>query len=398
MSSPSEHASFSPSAADRWLVCPAAVPLERIVRAASDQVDDSTPYTRVGVWAHGLGEKWIRQGITPLESDAEFIATGSEEPIDEFIAAAEVYAEDVMNRAAELDVGTSAMQGGADLLVEERITVVGKDCWGTADAALAQAFGVLEIIDFKSGSRHVVDPENNVQLMTYAAGLLAKYKKAGIEIDSVRLTIVQPRAEGHAPVRSWDTEPEWIERHLKRVKKAIKASALTGAERNGVPGEHCRWCKGQSICPAKRTQALACLDSLPAGDGAPAPLVERVASISPPALAEIWRKADRIRAFLDAVDAQCLIAPPPGLKVVTGAPGKAVWNKDDLMVEAGLVALGIEPHRKMLITIGDARAAAGKANLEKVNALTVKAPGKPTVVEESDPRPAIGASAVAALT
>ena len=65
--------------------------------------------------------------------------------------------------------------------------------FGTCDCLLI-GDGILHIIDFKYGQGVPVNPEHNPQLMYYALGAYALFD--GIdEVDTVRLSIVQPRMQ-----------------------------------------------------------------------------------------------------------------------------------------------------------------------------------------------------------
>lgn len=401
-----DHAPFSPSASERWIACEAAVPLEAICRAAG-QVDEAGPAAECGTLAHEeaeiakrAGRQHITAGHVRPTTLARWIELG-EDP-DSYIAAVNEYLGFLAR--VEARIGSEAMQlgfakGGADTGIEARVQVQGKDCWGSIDFFAIVALEYLLVVDFKAGAGHIVDPTENAQMMTYAIGLLEKYGWSSVA--TVELAIVQPRGRQSPEdptIRVWQTTPARIKEHQKAVKAAIKRAKSTGASERGTPGDHCRWCKGQAICKAKRQQALAVLDDLPPATADDQPLADRIASASPAILATILRKRESIIEFLDSVYAHALQNPPPGFKVVEGQ-SRAKWVDDEIHVAAKLIQGGMaDPFRRTLMTITDCKKAIGAKPfeaLDKQHGLTVKPPGKPTLVPVDDPRPAIGAGRAA---
>ena len=68
---PNEHARLSPSAAERWLSCPASVRvIESLPRERSDTV-----YTREGTAAHALGELEARRAFDLYDRPTSYSRT-----------------------------------------------------------------------------------------------------------------------------------------------------------------------------------------------------------------------------------------------------------------------------------------------------------------------------------
>jgi len=67
-----------------------------------------------------------------------------------------------------------------------------------------------------------------------------------LEIDTVTLTIVQPRAPGPA-VKSWTVPVSEVTYHMEQVFEAIALSKLETTP--GAWGDHCRWCPARITCP-----------------------------------------------------------------------------------------------------------------------------------------------------
>lgn len=393
-----EHAPFAPSSAEIWLNCPAAVPLTELCEAAG-MVDPAGAYAEAGTLGHEVAEIHLKRGVYTVYMDLVPQATIDrwdqlgEDPAS-YLAAVDVYLQHVLSLRQEIGEGVIAAgyaKAGADALLESRVQVHGKEVWGSIDYAIAEFLGTLHVIDLKLGSGKLVSPVENQQLLTYAVGLLAKYPAC----EEVTLHIVQPRVPisrgAGSPTSSWTTTPEEVKAHLKRIKKAVKAARATGSADQAVLGDHCRWCKGKALCKAQRGAALAVLDgpvlepvveALPTGFPA---TQAALSTVSPTALSEVLDTADRVREFLDAVEAYCLSNPPPGWKVVEGQ-SRRKWIGDEAKVAEALAERGADPWRQQLITIGAAEKAIGKGNLPEW--VVEKPPGAPKLVREDDPRPA----------
>lgn len=89
-----------------------------------------------------------------------------------------------------------------------------KNMFGTSDFIL-EAFidGVLHIVDFKYGAGIAVDPDDNSQLMYYAAAYAGEHLPM---YDKVALHIVQPRAfHSGGECRAWYTTGQYIYDYFK---------------------------------------------------------------------------------------------------------------------------------------------------------------------------------------
>ena len=83
----------------------------------------------------------------------------------------------------------------AVVLVEQRLDFSNyvKDGFGTGDLVIV-ADDVIQVIDFKYGKGVAVSAEHNPQMMLYGLGALGLFD-AIYDIDTVRMTIYQPRLE-----------------------------------------------------------------------------------------------------------------------------------------------------------------------------------------------------------
>ena len=169
---PSEHALLSPSAAERWLACPASVRLSNEVLGYSDSV-----YAREGTLAHTRAEIEARYllGLCDEDKYDHMVAQwwrDSEEELtleqqEEIEKHAQAYADLLWHKRNDMGPHTK-------VFLEERVYPGIPDCFGTGDAILVSPTEV-EIVDFKYGAGVHVDVEDNTQLKLYGLGALEGY-------------------------------------------------------------------------------------------------------------------------------------------------------------------------------------------------------------------------------
>lgn len=228
-----DHSRLSPSAASRWLRCPGSVGMRQ-------QPARDTRYTTEGTLAHFYCQELLiaAGGVSAPVSDDErrqMAALEAEFDTAEMRRHAARYRDYVTHRRRVL----SADRGEARLWVELRLSMDewAPGCFGTSDAVIA-APGVIEIVDYKYGIGHRVEPYRNPQLMLYALGALAHL---GDDYDAERvvMTIVQPRLDhlDSAAMSAADLL-DWGERTVRPA--ATEALRPDGGQLQ--PGDWCRWC------------------------------------------------------------------------------------------------------------------------------------------------------------
>lgn len=225
-----DHARFSPSSSDRIMACPASVKLSE---AAPPERESA--YASEGTTAHGLAELWLLSGAVP-----EALNMAGREEMREAVR----HFVDYCNRLRR--------QPYAIYGVERRVRY-NEEQWGTVDFICSYqnpvtGERVLEVVDFKYGAGVPVSPENNKQLLTYAAYAIEDgtlQVNWGYHAGGVRLTIVQPRTAGD-PINSWLTEERTVSRHLRELCEAVAAAKADNAPAKA--GDHCRWCRAKMTC------------------------------------------------------------------------------------------------------------------------------------------------------
>ena len=286
-------------------------------------------------------------------------------------------------------VRTLAHEINGTIFVERRVRFdeYVEDGFGTADTLiLAEDVNVLVDLKYGRGVRVLAQDEHgpNPQLMLYAVGARQEYAMLGLA-PKWRLIIHQPRlgAVSHVDVTDAD-----LTAFAERARLAADETKRPDARL--VPGDHCKFCLARGTCRARAEKALA---DAQAEFGPPAVkpdhlTLERVAEILPRIDAiESWC-ADLKSAALQAALAGRDV---PGFKVVRGRSQRR-WA-DEGTAAAALVAAGVSEDaiwNRKLVGIGDAeKLLGGKKAADPILAtITMKPPGAPALVPETDPRPA----------
>jgi len=104
----------------------------------------------------------------------------------------------------------------------------------------------LQIIDYKHGLGVLVSAEENPQMQCYALGALELFDDI-YDIDSVRMTIYQPRRDN---VSTYEISKDELYRWADEVLKPTADLAFAG-DGNFLCGEWCGFCKAKHDCRAR---------------------------------------------------------------------------------------------------------------------------------------------------
>ena len=377
---PDEHARLSPSAASRWISCPASVRLLEGLEQAP-----SSPYAAEGTKAHALAElsgRLLFQGLPPETYHRQYLQWEAMDPILSSYDLAEMK----HHVAGWLNLLKSRVEQHpqTQVLLEQRVQTGLPQCWGTADAILV-APGYLEILDLKYGSGVYVEAVENPQLMLYGVGALDYCDVMG-EVDEVSMTIYQPRA-GDGKPRTY-TMPAADLRAWRDGLTGTAHEALHSQQPSFGPSDKaCRWCPVAGNCRARTEKMLAedfgtAPDLL--SDEELSQLLHRLPDI------ERWCNATRDYALTRAYYGGVAI---DGWKVVRGK-GRRTFVDDALAIQR-LIDEGYKPEQVARFTtrpLGDLEHLPGmsaKRLQEVLGNLLVKSPGNPALVPEDDKREAI---------
>lgn len=376
---PGQHALLSPSAAHRWMNCAAAPRLEATVE------DKGSTYAEEGALAHAYCAKHLKEflGLPTKIEEAEIAQlfdkyhTGE---MDEYTDTYKVIVLEKFNAAR-------AKTPDAQLLVEVRLdfTKYMPEAFGTADAVII-ADGCLEIIDFKYGKGVKVSAYENPQMKIYALGA---YEAFSFEynISRVKMTIVQPRIDNLSEFELSTTDLlKWATYDL--MPKAKEAFSGKGKQQ---PGEWCQFCKVKCQCKAL---AATCVKTATAH---PDPLLvskEDMESIILPQIATIKTWLAGIEEF--ALQQALSGVEYSGYKIVAGRSVRKITDPEAVMSLLADNGFARESYTKPteLRSIGDLEKLIGKKRFAELCADHIDKPqGKPTLVPDSDKRPAFNAAA-----
>ncbi len=360
------HAILSASSSHRWLHCLPSARLELEFDNTSGTAAEE------GSAAHALSEHKLKKALH-IRSKRPI----SDYDSDEMEECTDAYVDFVMEQV-EL---AKQICNDPIVLIEQRLdfSCYVPDGFGTGDCLIISD-DRLHIVDFKYGMGVLVDAVDNPQMKLYALGALEIYDSL-YDINEVSMTIFQPRREN---VSTWTVTVEelkvWAEEELK--PKAVKAYNGEGEYK---PGEWCTFCKAAVRCRARAEEKL----KLAQTEFKMPPLltdneIEEILFILP----DLTKWANEITAY--ATDAAVNHGKEwNGFKVVEGRSVRKYKDEDAIAEKA--VASGFKDiYRKSLIPMTEMQKLMGKTKFEEIlGSLIYKPPGKPTLVPNSDKRPAM---------
>lgn len=361
-----KHAVLSASSSERWLNCPPSA------RLCENYPDRSSDYAAEGTDAHTLCEFRLKQALgLPAKNPIEDLGWYNEE-MEECAAAYSAYVMELVE---------AAKQSGSTptVLIEQRVDFSHwvESGFGTADCIVI-ANRVLYIVDYKHGQGVEVSAIDNSQMKLYALGALEIVDYI-YDIDEIQMTIFQPRKSNVSIFRISRTSLlEWADTELTQ-----KAQLAFVGKGEFCCGEWCRFCKAKAECRerANANLALAQLEfQLPA-------------LLDDEEIAEILSKLDALVSWATDVKEYALQQAISGKawtgwKLVEGRSNRRYTNENAVI--AAVLQAGYDPYEKKILGITAMQKALGKSRFEELLSPYIEKPqGKPTLVPESDKRPAM---------
>ena len=375
-----QHSVLSPSSAHRWMRCPGSIAAE------SGMPDNGNKYSAEGTAAHGLASKCLE-----LDADARAVI-GDTITVDgfDFIVTAEMahHVNDYCKLVREY------AQGG-QLLVERRVNfseAIGvPDSTGTSDAIVIHP-DRLTVIDLKYGMGVKVDATENEQLQLYALGALHDYSVLG-DFQEIVMVVHQPRLNH---VSEWSIPAAKLEAFRENARLAA-IEALDNREPRLNPGEkQCRFCKAKATCPALRAE----ISDTVGGIASPSDFAD-LAVAEEDDLSQAMTRVELVEQWCKAIRAEVerrLLAGQPvaGFKLVEGRRGNRAWS-DEAEVEKLFKSFRFKKEEmydfKLISpTKAEKLLKTNPGRWEKINALTSRGDGKPSVAPATDRRPALAVS------
>lgn len=375
---PVKHALLGASSAARWIACPPSA------RTTENLPDEESEYAAEGTRAHEVCEVALRRNLKNWEQGRALMevvpggALGKDETSSEIIRAANQYIDFIHEQWAlfphkpsvfieqEVDVGQWVPEG-----------------FGTCDCLMI-GDGILHIVDFKYGKGIPVSPVRNPQLMYYALGAYALFD--GIEeIDTVRMSIVQPRIQEEP--ETWELSLADLLTWAREVLTPAAQMAWKG-EGEFCPGPHCKdhFCKAYPNCRAWQDKygPLAGFEPLP-----------QPAALTDEELGDWLRKVQGLAQYARDLEdyAQTALLEGrslPGWKLVAGRSTRKWVDQDAAfkqMEADGTNEAMLYTRTPISLTVAE-KMIGKKKFAETMSAFITKAPGAPKLAQDSDPRPA----------
>ena len=361
-----KHAVLSASSSERWLNCP---PSARLCEAYEDKGSD---YAAEGTDAHTLCEYRLKQALgIPAEDPIENLSWYNEE-MEECAAGYAAYVVELLETAKQTCSDPVVM-------IEQRVDFSRwvQEGFGTADCILI-ADGVLNIVDYKHGKGVEVSAEGNTQLSLYSLGALEIFD--GIyDIDRVCVHIFQPRKSNVVSSMMDKADLyQWADTELTE-----KAQLAYEGQGSFSCGEWCRFCKAKAECRerAEANLALARYE------------FQSPALLDDEEIADILGKVDALTAWASDVKEYALQQAISGKewtgwKLVEGRSNRKYTS--EATVATTVEGAGFDPYERKVLGVTAMQKMLGKTRFEELLAPYIEKPqGKPTLVPESDKRPAM---------
>lgn len=355
--------------------------------------EKDTAYTREGTIAHAMAEAMLLHLLSneaeALPDYADFMLSAevrimhqindcNDENLDWREMAETVY-ENYCRPVYEAYLGAQLEDPDATLMIEARLKLTEfiPEGFGSSDAVLIYG-DTMEVFDLKYGKGVKVEAEKNPQMMCYALGAYCGPGEL-YDIAYVRMTIIQPRLRHES---SWAmTAPDLLNWAYNTLRPAAEL-AFKG-EGKQMPGDHCRFCKVAAKCKALADYTLG-ITKDPTEPGL----------MSLDEIAQLLPHFSTIKSWINSVEEFALEAALegdtiPGYKVVEGRSVRKLSNVAE--ARARLDKAGIIPECYLkpaeLKTITDLEKTMTKKGFNAIlGDLVIKPEGKPTLVEEADPR------------
>ena len=358
-----DHAILSPSASNIWLRC------TRAPRMCETIPDQQTDYARQGTQAHTLCQYKLEKALGYEVKDPRAELDLLDEEME---SCSDDYVQFVMQLLTDMRQTCS----DPVILIEQRLDFSEwvTEGFGYGDCILV-ADGAMHVIDFKYGEGVLVDARDNSQMMCYALGAINLLDNL-YDISSVSMTIFQPRREN---VSTWTQDKFELFGWADSVLKPAADLAYKG-EGTFCAGEHCRFCRARATCRARAEYNLelarydfAMPDTLE--DDEISAILSKIDSLTS------WAADIREYALTQALSGKHF----EGFKVVNGRSVRKYTSETD--VAKAVSDAGFDPFERSILGITAMTKLLGKRRFEEIlGQFVIKAPGKPTLVPESDKR------------
>lgn len=371
MGSPTDHAILSPSSAKRWMACTPSARFEQ------EFENTTSVFAEEGTLVHQIAEVMLKERLGKLpKSDWLQLVRIDERCTPEMMTHCEQYADYCMSKvSADSFVDVETRLDMTDWVPEG---------FGTGDFMVyTRSLRLLEFTDLKYGKGVPVSAVDNPQLKIYALGAYAWYLWVygeDVAIDTIKMNIYQPRLGDPS---EWEISLidllKWAEEKLKPA-----AELAFKGEGDYVIGDHCKFCRAKVRCTALAEYNLDLFKH---------ELAERE-MLSDADLVDIFKRGNLLVDWLNDIkefmNSEAMKGKKfEGLKLVEGRSTRIFASEietETKLLKAGFKAEVIYTPQELLGVTKLKTAIGAKAFKELVEPDLRKPPGKPTLVNEDDPR------------
>ena len=366
-----KHAYLSASASHRWLACPPSAKL------CANILDQASEYAQQGTDCHELCAYLVEKALGKDVIDPT-------ENLTYYDAEMQNCAEEYRNYVLEQIEAAKEFCKDPRVMIEQRLDFSRwvENGFGTGDCVIV-ADEILQIIDYKHGLGILVSAGDdkhggNSQMMCYALGALEVFGDI-YDINQIKMTIFQPR---RVNISTYTISKEDLLKWADEVLAPTAQLAYVGKGEFNA-GDHCTFCKVKATCRkrAEYNLELAKYD------------FEMPATLDDTEIAAVLEKVDEMISWGNDIKDYALQQAQSGVhfegrKIVEGR-SKRKYTDENAVADTVKDA-GFDPYEKKLLGITAMSTLLGKKNFEELlGGLIYKPPGKPTLVPESDKRPAM---------
>lgn len=212
-------------------------------------------------WQKCPGSVRLSRGLPPTSNAAADAGTRAHELCAHILQKKKTFEEILV----DLDLDPAAILSYVTIIELERSTAnyfwieeefrfpeLHQGFFGTSDAVGYWAQEkLLRVYDFKYGSGHFVEVEENVQLLYYALGAVSKF--SWLEIENVEVAIIQPRCARKGKIdHRWKFKFDALIDFALEFKRAAKRTEDPNAP--VVEGPYCYFCPAVTFCPAQHSK------------------------------------------------------------------------------------------------------------------------------------------------
>lgn len=358
-----------PSAASRWLACPASAILSKDIPPTP-----SGDAAMAGTAIHALAESCYLFGADPMESvgkevEGVLLAAWHCQMAQEHINEIKRIEEQVGHHGVRVEQAVTYCDT-SDVLVKGTADVIGVDR------------ETLIVADLKTGSGYV--DEDNEQMKIYALGAL---ETMGIDwVKNVELRVIQPR---HGAMRKHMMTIKELRQWEKTVLQPAINAAINPMQKPQPSEKACQYCPAKLICPAQQ-EAFAVIEAQPNVTAMTKEDIKAVmVSLSDEQIGDLLTRAPIVEAFIESLRKHALERMKDGgsLPGWQLAPKRAMRKWADVSkAKEALLEAGCDLEELFItefITPSAADKLLGKEHRELIENLTVKESSGVTIARDA---------------